>query len=84
MKTAKELTPWESLPDGVVFVTHYAHGPDLVECQHPQIRRVTTIFKTELCAICKGDEFTTANFVRPVKMLVRLPESARSKQASLF
>jgi cytochrome c553 len=77
---------WEALPSGVVFVKHYAHGPDLVECTHAMEYRDVRAPGIAVCRLCHGDEFTTSEFTRPVKKLVRIAPKLRETpaQAALF
>jgi hypothetical protein len=75
---------WDSIPEGVRVLRHYRSGPDLVECSHGESHRYHHI-GVERCAVCRGDEFTTSNFTRPVKIAVRLTKEALEPvQGALF
>lgn len=85
MRDAKGVPVWDSLRDGVEFLRHYSHGIDMVQCTHAEAHRHERSSGAVACRVCKGDEFTTANFTRPVKMQVKLTASAREPmQATLF
>lgn len=85
MREYAGVPQWESMPSCVEFAKHYANGTDLVLCTHGATSQVTRPNGTLACSVCHGDEFTTSNFTRPVRMLVRLTAEARKPtQVALF
>lgn len=70
---------FDPIPAGVEAVReHRSLGATLVACHHDEAhRRKRPEGYADWCAVCKGDEATTAGWTLPVQLMAVLPAGAQ-------